>query len=236
MGILGFAYSMVLVKLLPRRPIVSKTASSHPTPIAFRDVMKLIRIPSVLALAAAFSCASIVNLIILSYLPLFIHERYHLSLAKAAFDATVYFQAAAMTLTPIYTAFSDRWTMSDTRHRYLAAAACAVLGIPALAVVGYSHNRIVMVAALVCFSLAFLGSDISWLSMLCNVTSPRQRATGYSILNFSGTLMGGSRRSPPRPTCTRLAWGRSSACSVPSSCCLPLYLFTADTLCSNTIE
>lgn len=191
-GLAGLAYAVVLLKFLPHPPNKRASRERHNEPKAsVRNLSELLRVPSFAILIAAFSLTSVANLIIFTYLPLFIFERYQRSLEAAAFDGTFYLQAAAVILTPIYTTMSDRWASRDLRHRYLAAALCSALGLPALIAIGTTKHLPILIVGLICFALAMLSSDSSWLAMLCDVTVSRQRATGYGLFNFSGTLIGG---------------------------------------------
>lgn len=190
-GATGLVFALVLLKYMPRPPAGDSVRKPVQNRTSLRAVVQFVRVPSVLALMFAFSLSSIAQWIVFSYLPLFVYERYHLSLEAAAFDATFYIQAAAFILMPFYTTFSDRRTASDPRNRYLVAALASVLGLPSLIAIGSAHHTAILIAGLICFGLVMISSDSTWLAMLCNVVAKNEWATGYGLLNFSGTMSGG---------------------------------------------
>jgi MFS family permease len=191
-GALGIVFSLVLWRFLPRLPGQREAVKPQAEkPVSLLDATALLRTPSMLTLMTAFAMTSITYWILFSYLPLFVYEKYHLSLEAAAFQATFYIQASAVALMPLYATVSDRWSARDPRKRYLACALASALGLPALAAIGIGNQVPILTGGLILFGLVMASSDASWLAMLCNFTVPRQRATAYGLLNFSGTLAGG---------------------------------------------
>jgi predicted MFS family arabinose efflux permease len=188
-GSLGLVYSLVMWRYLPSPP-VRQSGQTGP-PISVHQAAALLRIPSILAMMAMFAMTSMAYWVLFSYLPLFVYEQYHLSLEAAAFQATFYIQISAVLVMPLYATVSDRWSTRDARNRYLACGLASTLGLPALVTIGNGSHIIVLTAGLLLFGLAMASSDASWLAMLCNVTSSRQRATAYGLLNCCGTLAGG---------------------------------------------
>jgi predicted MFS family arabinose efflux permease len=159
-------------------------------PLKIQEALSLVRKPSLMTIAVAFSLASASYWVLFTYLPLFVYERYRLSLEAAAFQATFFVQASAMVSMPLFGAASDRWTNRHPRNRFLAAALVTALGIPALIAIGGGRHGAVLIAGLVVFGLVMAGADASWLPMLCAFTQPHQRATAYGILNTAGTIAG----------------------------------------------
>jgi len=152
----------------------------------------LLRIPSLLLIAAGFALAGIAFWVLFTYLALFVYERYQVSLETAAFQATFYMQISAIVVMPAFGTLSDAWTRSDRRNRFLACGLVSLIGIPALIAVGGGNHSAVLAAGLIAFGLVMAGTDASWLPMLCYVTQPRQRATAYGLLNTGATLAGGT--------------------------------------------
>lgn len=88
-GTAGLAFSLVLWRWLPQIPRNhASTKSATTEPISVRDTAALLRISSVRALMATFTLTSITYWVLFSYLPLFVYERYGLSVEAAAFQAT----------------------------------------------------------------------------------------------------------------------------------------------------
>jgi predicted MFS family arabinose efflux permease len=189
-GASGLVFAVILWKQLPSRG-GSNVGRSFGKRISIREVGPLLRKPSFLAILGAFSLIAIVFWVLFSYLPLFIFERYQLSLESAAFQATFYMQVSAVILIPIFGAVYDIWTVRRERNRFLACALVCMLGIPALIAIGTGNHAAILVGGLIMFGLVMAGTDASWLPMLCSITSRHQRAIAYGLLNTSGTLAGG---------------------------------------------
>ncbi len=187
-GLIGVVFALFLVRTLPDAPPEARQPSEK---VSIRQTLDLIRIPSIAVMMTAFSITSIAYWVLFSYLPLFIYERFHMTLETAAFQATFYIQASAVALMPLYATLADRWSNRDRRNRYLLCALTSALGLPALAAVGYSEHPAILIGGLIVFGLVMASSDCTWLPMLCNVTMPRQRASAYGLLNFAGTFTGG---------------------------------------------
>jgi predicted MFS family arabinose efflux permease len=189
LAICGAAGLLMALLAWWRLPVASAQATAAGT-ATMREALTLIRKPSLLAIAAAFSLASASYWVLFTYLPLFVYERYHFSLEAAAFEATFYVQVSAMISMPLFGALSDAWTEGKPFNRFLAAALVSALGIPALAAIGMGAHTAVLICGLLVFGLVMAGADASWLPMLCMVTLPHQRATSYGLLNTAGTLAG----------------------------------------------
>jgi len=187
-GFLGLLLAVVMWRYLPD----GKQRAGNAQPVSIREAAALLRVPSILLIMVAFGLTGIVFWVLFTYLPLFVYERYRVSLETAAFQATFYMQVSAMLLMPGIGALSDSWTRRDPRNRFLACGLVGLLGIPALLAVGGGTHSAVLIAGLIAFGVVMAGTDASWMPMLCFVTLPRQRATAYGILNTCATLAGGT--------------------------------------------
>ena len=191
-GVLGLIFVPILVRWLPRSLAnPARNRERDVQGVSLGTILGLLRVPSLIVLMLVFSMTSISYWILFTYLPLFVYEQYHLTLQSAAFQATFFIQAADVGLMPIYATFADRWSRRHVRNRYLACGLTSALGLPALIAIGAGRHTIVLTAGLILFGLVMAAADASWLPMLCSVMSPQHRASGYGLLNFSGTLMGG---------------------------------------------
>jgi predicted MFS family arabinose efflux permease len=188
-GALGLLLAAVMCRYLPSG---SPAVTGRARPVTVKEALSLLAKPSVLLLTAAFSLAGVAFWVLFTYLPLFVYERYRVSLEEAAFQATFYMQVSAMVLMPVIGGVSDRWTRRDRRNRFYACALVSLLGIPALLGVGGGTHPAVLIGGLIAFGIVMAGTDASWMPMLCYVTQTRQRASAYGILNTCATLAGGT--------------------------------------------
>src|SRR5439155_11643716 len=119
-GGLGVCLGLVLSRFLrePRRG-AAEGAKSGVKPEArklpAREFLRLLaRTPAALFLMAAFLCANFVAVVLLSWMPKFLYDKFHLSLAAAGFTATVFVQLASMAGSPL-----GGW-MADALRRRMA--------------------------------------------------------------------------------------------------------------------
>ncbi|MGB9606301.1 MAG: MFS transporter, partial [Bryobacteraceae bacterium] len=92
LGAAGVAYSLVAAIGL-RKASGARRAGAHP-PMA-GSLRALLRPHGFWRLRAAFTAVGLANWLVYTWLPLFLYERFRLSLASAGFSATFYIQAAS---------------------------------------------------------------------------------------------------------------------------------------------
>ena len=75
----------------------------------------------------AFMCANFVAVVLLSWMPKFLYDRFHMGLAMAGLTATVFVQLASMVGAPLGGWLADTWRRRSPRGR-LAVQMVGVLG------------------------------------------------------------------------------------------------------------
>ncbi len=185
LGITGVAYLGIVVLALRgvRDNSAARKLKGRP--------MELLRLPGFLAVTAAFTAMAVANWIVYTWLPLFLFNRYHLSLSGAGFSATFYLQAASYLGVVAGGVLTDRWAARDGRARAWVQMAGLALAAPFLAVLGATGSMPVLIAALIAFGLGRGLFDCNTMPLLLNVTGPDRSATGYGVLNLAGCLAGG---------------------------------------------
>ena len=69
----------------------------------------LVRTPTLLCLMGAFMCANFVAVVLLSWMPKFLYDKFHLGLAMAGLTATIFVQLASMAGAPVGGWLADTW-------------------------------------------------------------------------------------------------------------------------------
>ena len=87
----------------------------------------LARTPTLLCLMGAFMCANFVAVVLLSWMPKFLYDKFHMSLAMAGLTATIFVQLASMAGAPVGGWLADKWRRRSPRGR-LAVQMIGVLG------------------------------------------------------------------------------------------------------------
>lgn len=184
-----------LLSLLPRDEQNSggarRTKRWHRPPTSIGQAISILRKTSILNIMLAFALFGGASWTVLTYLPLFIYDRYHFSLELAAFQATFYMQVTAMVSDPILGHISDAWSGRNAKNRFYFGALAGLAGLPALTAIGWGNHTIVLIVGLLLFGMASAAADVSWMPMLTYVTTKYQRATAFGYLNMASCLAGG---------------------------------------------
>ena len=153
-GGLGILLGLVLVGLLrePQRGAADiEDGSVNPqahvmerVPIG-ESLRMILGTPTALTLMGAFMCANFVALVLLSWMPKFLYDKFHLSLAMAGLSATIFVQLASMVGSPLGGWFADllrqphgRWAGAGSGDRtLLRSALCVFLRPDRFVGVGY---------------------------------------------------------------------------------------------------
>ena len=88
-------------------------------------------------------------------------------------------------------AWAGRWSRKRLRARLLVPCLGFCVAGPALFVTASTDVLAVAVAGLIVFGIARGFADANNMPILCQVSDPRYRATGFGLLNFFGCILGG---------------------------------------------
>src|SRR5688572_30836485 len=102
--------------------------SAPPKRLSFGEFLQLVRrTPTLLCLMGAFMCANFVAVVLLSWMPKFLYDKFSTSLATAGLTATLFVQLASMAGSPIGGWFADKLRRRSPRGR-IAVQMIGVLG------------------------------------------------------------------------------------------------------------
>ena len=190
LGAAGIVYVAAVALFFRKAPLAIESAA--PRHIPFRaSVLELCRLPGFGTMTIVFSAMSIANWLVNTWLPLYLYERFHMSLTEAGFTATFYIQGASVAGIVLGGWLADRWSARHSRGRIYTQAAGLILASPFLFLLAHTGTRIVLVTALVLFGAGRGFYDCNTMPVLCQVARDDLRSTGYGIFNFAGCLVGG---------------------------------------------
>jgi predicted MFS family arabinose efflux permease len=189
LGIAGLVYALVAALLLKDAPRDGHRPEALPR--WAEGLAQLARTPSYLVVAAVFTVASMAYWMVYTWMPLYLLERFRMSLAGAGFSSTFYIQTASFFAILAGGWASDRWSRRRPGARALVQAAGFALAGPFLFLTGATGTVAVLIAALVLFGLGRGLYDCNVMPVVCEVVDPRLRATAYGILNLLGCVAGG---------------------------------------------
>lgn len=191
LGAIGLAYVVFLVKGLRSEPGAQGPASSRSGTFS-ASLREVFRLPGFIGMLMVFTAFSIANWMVYTWLPLFIFERFKMSLASAGFSATFYLQVASFGGILAGGWLADRWIRSTVRGRVFTQMAGVIVAAPFLFLVGWTDSVVILIAAIVAFGVGKGFYDCSTMPVLAQVARPEVRATGFGVFNFFSCLAGGA--------------------------------------------
>jgi MFS family permease len=147
--------------------------------------------PSVLMLMGGFVCANFVALVLLSWMPKFLYDKFRLSLAMAGLSATIFAQLASMVGSPLGGWFADLLRKRMAGGRMLVQTLALFCGAPFVFLCGRTSSIAGVIAALTVWGLFKGLYDANIFASVFDVIPPRARGTGAGFMNMVGWLGGG---------------------------------------------
>lgn len=192
LGLVGVLYFAALSLTLKERPSHTLNGPTRSAPRLFSSLGELGSLSGFLSMMAAFSIFSIGNWIVYTWLPLYLYERFHMSLTLAGFSATFYVQAASFAGIVVGGWLADRWNERTRRGRILTQVTGIMVAAPSLFLMSIAGSPIVLIPSLILFGLGRGFYDCNTMPVLCQIAREDLRATGYGVFNLAGCLAGGA--------------------------------------------
>jgi MFS family permease len=192
-GGLGILLGLVLRRFLyePRRGATDDAVTKERIPLL--QVLSMIgSTPAVLFLMLAFLCANFVAMVLLSWMPTFLYEKHHLSLALAGLTATVFAQLASMCGSPLGGWLADLLRRRLGPGRILVQAVGVFGGAPFVFWCGQTQSVAAIMAFLAAWGLFKGIYDANIFASLFDVVPVETRGTIAGFMNMVGWLAGGA--------------------------------------------
>ena len=206
-GTLGIALGLVLQRLLvePRRGATELPAGGALAgEVAGRDAVAerrgsqlgrflalAARTPTLLCLMGAFMCANFVAVVLLSWMPKFLFDKFHMSLAMSGLTATLFVQLASMCAAPVGGWLADTWRKRTPRGRMAVQMIGVLGGAPFVALCGMTSSVTVVIISLTLWGLFKGLYDANIFAAVFDVVGPHERGTAAGFMNAVGWLAGG---------------------------------------------
>jgi len=196
-GIVGLIYAFVLLVLLrdaPRDQVADKAvaAAAAQEKVGFIPAIRsLLSNGSYIVALVFFGLLGIAGWGIVGWLPTYFQEHFHLSQGQAGINATTYLNSATFVGVLLGGFLADQWSRTNPRGRILVPA--IGLCIAAVGVFFLSTTDVLAfaIAGAMTYGLTRSFTDSNMMPILCLVTDPRYRATGYGMLNLVSCVVGG---------------------------------------------
>ncbi len=185
LGFVGLAYFVLLLLVLRRdKPAASVTQFAS-------SIAEVLRNGSFRLLLAGFTAIALSNWLVYTWLPLFLYERFHLSLGAAGFSATFYLQAASYVGVIAGGVMADRWSRTSRRARIYTQVAGLAIGAPFIALVSVAGSMGMLIGAVIAFGLGRGFYDCNTMPALRDAVGASHSGTGYGLFNMAGCVVGG---------------------------------------------
>jgi MFS family permease len=199
-GILGVVLGLFLMNFLiepirgaaDREDIGGVAPVTAPVQMSFAQFMATVwSTPTVLLLMGAFMCANFVALVLLTWMPKFLYDKFHLSLAMAGLTATLFVQLAGMLGAPLGGWLADRFRCKIIGGRIAIQSLGVLCGAPFVLLCGQTQSVTWLIVALSAWGLFKGFYDASIFASVYDVVRPEARGTAAGFMNCVGWLAGG---------------------------------------------
>jgi sugar phosphate permease len=140
---------------------------------------------------SAFLCSNFVAVVLLSWMPKFLYDKFHMGLAMAGLTATIFVQLASM-MGSVYGGWMADWMSRRTpRGRVLVQMIGVFAGAPFVALCGLTTSVVWLIVALTAWGFFKGLYDANIFASLFDVVRPEARGTAAGFMNTVGWLGGG---------------------------------------------
>jgi MFS family permease len=176
----------------PRSAALKGPPYSFETGLSLAAFLRLVgRTPTLLCLMGAFMCANFVAVVLLSWMPKFLYDKFNLGLAMSGLTATIFVQLASMAGAPVGGWLADAWRRRTPRGR-LAVQTIGVLGgAPFVVLCGLTSSVGMLIVALTAWGFFKGLYDANIFASVFDVVRPQARGTAAGFMNAVGWLAGG---------------------------------------------
>ncbi|HEY3837876.1 MAG TPA: MFS transporter [Bryobacteraceae bacterium] len=170
-------------------PVANPIPKETLTPL--QTIASILRTPAALLLMATFVCANFVAVVLLSWMPTFLHDRFHMSLAMAGLSATLFAQLAGMAGAATGGWLADAAVKRTPRGRLFVQAAGVFAGAPFVVLCGMTQSVTWLIVALTGWGFFKGLYDANIFASPFDVIPPEARGTMAGLMNCVGWLGGG---------------------------------------------
>ena len=190
-GMIGVIYALPLLAALREPPREVAATTDVPREPASAVFLGLLRNRNFILLVLYFTLPAIAGWVVRDWMPEILREKFSLGQGKAGVSAILFVQIASIIGVLIGGALADKWMQRTSRGRIYTSAIGMILFLPALFSVGNAGTLTMAIIGLTIFGLGWGFFDCNNMPILCQITRPEWRATGYGIMNLVSISCGG---------------------------------------------
>jgi MFS family permease len=187
-GVLLGGVLMLCLRRPPKAALFTETATDQNFFQGVRDVLRSRR---VVTLICVFMGANFVAVVFLTWLPSFLLAKFHLSLAQAGFNSTIYLQLASVSGVLLGGVLADRVATKRPGGRQMVQAAGLLMGVPFIFLTGWSLSMAGLITGMIGFGFFKGMYDANIWASLYDVIPVERRGVAAGTMNSLGWLGGG---------------------------------------------
>lgn len=194
-GIVGIAYSVVLIFFLHENPIRMKIEKVVVSGVSKGDsigkgLLLLFSNISFWVILFYFAAPSLPGWATKNWLPTLFAENLDIPMSQAGPISTITIALSSFVGVILGGFLSDRWVLKNIRGRVYTGAIGLGMTIPALLLLGFGHGFVSVIGAGLLFGVGFGIFDANNMPILCQFVSAKYRGTAYGIMNMTGVFAG----------------------------------------------
>ncbi|MEO5716677.1 MAG: MFS transporter [Luteolibacter sp.] len=185
----GIALGLIMRRRLMDSPAPAR-AAGVPRDSVWQVLGVVFRSPSALLLSAGFAAMVFVNNAYYVWAPVFLREKFGLSLAQAGGYSMFYHHLAALVGILSCAWVSDRLALTRPMFRPQSMAVALLLAVPAIFLVGWLDRLTGVCAAMAAFGFFRGVYEANTHAALFEVIAPRHRASAVGVMSMLAMLFG----------------------------------------------
>ena len=191
-GAAGVLLGLILNRFLYEAARGASDDAAAAAPMRLHEFLRFaMATPTVRLLVCAFICSNFVATVLLSWMPKFLYDRFHLSLAMSGLTATLFVQLASFAGSPIGGWLADSLRRRSPGGRMIVQAIGVLCGAPFVVLCGATQSIAWLIFALVGWGLFKGLYDANIFASVYEVVPPHARGAAAGLMNTSGWLAGG---------------------------------------------
>lgn len=191
-GIIGIAYSLVLIVLLHENPCHAVQDATATTKRAnpFKGFGMVCSNWAFWIILFYFAVPSLPGWATKNWMPTLFSENLGIPMSSAGPISTITIAVSSLIGVLGGGALSDYWVQRNIRGRIYTSAIGLGMTVPALCLLGFGHSLTDVVGAGLLFGIGYGMFDANNMPILCQFVSSKYRGTAYGIMNMTGVFAG----------------------------------------------
>lgn len=195
-GIIGIAYSVILLLFLHENPVhikIEKQIEDAPKgkkPSVFSGLTLVLSNWAFWVILFYFAAPSLPGWATKNWLPTLFSESLNIPMSEAGPLSTITIAVSSFIGVIVGGILSDRWVRKNLRGRVYTGAIGLGLTIPSLLLLGFGHSFVAVIGAGLLFGIGYGIFDANNMPILCQFVSTKYRGTAYGIMNMTGVFAG----------------------------------------------